>query len=104
MLNAARAQSLSVLMTSAADLKPSGNSTVIGPAASRTTCQLLMTSPNWPRASISVPLPYEMPSRSGTTTRATAGSAEGVAGRPEGVGNRELAVGETGLLAGCPLT
>ena len=40
MLRAARSQSLSVFTTWAGDLKPSGNSTVICPAASRTTCQL----------------------------------------------------------------
>src|SRR5690349_21477286 len=77
MLRAARSQSLSVFTTSAGDLKPSGNSTVMGPAASRTTCQLLITRPNWPRVSISVPVPNETPSFSGTITRATAGRAEG---------------------------
>src|SRR5262249_39360328 len=81
MLRAARSQSLSVLTTSAGDLKPSGNSTVIGPAASRTTCQFETTRPNSPRESTSVPLPYEIPSFSITVILATAGSgAETVAG------------------------
>src|SRR5688500_5768729 len=71
---AARSQSASVRTTSAGDLCPSGNSTVIGPVASRTTCQLVTTKPNLPRASIKVPLPYETPSRSGTVIRQTAGS------------------------------
>src|SRR5262245_50247151 len=74
MLSAARSQSLSTLTTCAGERKPPGNSTVIGPPTlSRTTCQLVTTRPNCPRASTSVPLPYDTAPFSGTVIRATAG-------------------------------
>src|SRR5262245_367464 len=102
MLSAARSQSLSVLTTCAGDLKPSGNSTVIGPAASRITCQLLTTRPKSPRTSTSVPVPYEMPSFSTTVTRATAGSGAeeaGASGQEPGARGRPSDGGITGWFA-----
>jgi len=57
----------------AAEWNPSGKVTETWPVASRTTCQLVITSPCFSFTPTSVPEPYETASPSGAATRTIAG-------------------------------
>jgi hypothetical protein len=55
--SAAKSQSLSTFSGRACERKPPGKTTSTVPCESRTTCQLVITSPKSSRMSTSVPLP-----------------------------------------------
>ena len=73
MARAARSQSRSVFSSRAPLRKPSGKTTVIGPVASRTTCQLVTTRPCDSSTATSAPVPSDAPFCSAAIIRTTAG-------------------------------